>query len=74
MLLVCDDEGLTRLCFADSEHDSSRHTILDAAKRWLDVYFAGNIPDFTPPLALKGTAFQLRVWECLRRIPYQQTP
>ena len=73
MILACSDEGLTRLCFADSEHDSSRHQILDAAKSWLDVYFAGRVPDFTPPLALKGTAFQLRVWECLRRIPYGRT-
>ena len=73
ILLACDDEWLTRLQFTDSEHKSSSHTILDAAKRWLDVYFAGNVPDCTPPLALKGTDFQLRVWECLRRIPYGHT-
>ena len=72
MLLACDDEGLTRLQFAPSERLPKLSATL-SVKRWLDVYFAGNIPDFTPSLALKGTDFQLRVWECLRRIPYGHT-
>lgn len=47
---------------------------LRAAKDWLARYFAGQAPD---PWALSlrpaGTAFQRRVWEALRRIPYGAT-
>lgn len=43
---------------------------IDAARCWLDVYFSGAIPDFTPPLRLVGTPFQQRVWRELLSIPY----
>ncbi len=36
-------------------------------------YFAGDSPIFDLPLDLRATAFQKRVWEVLRRIPYGQT-
>ena len=39
------------------------------AARWLDRYFAGSAPDFTPPLHLRGTDFQKAVWEILLTIP-----
>lgn len=41
--------------------------------RWLDLYFNGIIPDFTPPLNPKGTMFQQKVWGELLAIPYGQT-
>lgn len=41
-----------------------------AARRELDEYFAGKRRDFTVPLAPRGTAFQQRVWEALRGIPF----
>lgn len=46
----------------------------DAARRWLNAYFAEErpaTPDF--PLAPRGTAFQRRVWQALREIPYGHT-
>ena len=42
------------------------------AKQWLDLYFQGKNPDFTPPLCLNGTPFRLAVWEILKQIPYGQ--
>jgi AraC family transcriptional regulator of adaptative response/methylated-DNA-[protein]-cysteine methyltransferase len=36
-------------------------------------YLEGRQPQFDMPLDVRGTAFQLRVWEELRRIPYGQT-
>ena len=72
-MLECDDEGLVSLGFDDAEHESSSHPVLDEAKKWLDVYFLGGVPDFRPPMNLKGTAFQLRVWDFLRSIPYGHT-
>jgi len=43
------------------------------AVRELREYFAGRRREFTLPLDLRGTPFQLRVWKALRRIPYGQT-
>lgn len=42
-------------------------------KRWLDTYFNGIAPDFTPPLLLETTPFRKAVWEILLSIPYGQT-
>lgn len=39
----------------------------------LAEYFAGARREFDLPLAPRGTAFQQRVWEELRRIPYGET-
>ena len=41
--------------------------------RWLDIYFGGKAPDFTPPLRMKTTDFRREVWEILLTIPYGQT-
>jgi methylated-DNA-[protein]-cysteine S-methyltransferase len=43
---------------------------LAKASAWLDSYFAGEHPDFVPPLAPKGTLFQQAVWKELLAIPY----
>jgi methylated-DNA-[protein]-cysteine S-methyltransferase len=39
----------------------------------ISAYFAGELRDFSLPLRPAGTAFQLGVWEALRRIPYGET-
>lgn len=41
--------------------------------KWLDLYFSGCEPDFTPLLKPEGTAFRQRVWQSLLRIPYGKT-
>lgn len=41
--------------------------------RQLDAYFAGELARFDVPLALKGTAFQMRVWTALCEIPFGST-
>ena len=52
---------------------STKMPVFDDTRRWLDIYFSGREPDFMPPLSLKGTPFQHRVWEELLTIPYGQT-
>ena len=47
--------------------------ILALAIQWLDLYFSGKNPDFTPPVHLEGTKFQLSVWKLLQQIPYGET-
>ncbi len=48
-------------------------TALAAVRRQLQEYFAGQRQHFTIPLAPTGTAFQLRVWQELQRIPFGMT-
>ncbi|UQZ34725.1 [Fe-S]-binding protein [Paenibacillus sp. PK3_47] len=43
---------------------------LNMAKTQLEDYFAGRLKDFALALDMRGTAFQLRVWEALCSIPY----
>lgn len=47
--------------------------VFEQTRHWLDIYFKGEIPDFTPPLCTKGSDFRERVWKILREIPYGQT-
>ncbi len=43
------------------------------AKEWLDIYFSGRDPGFTPPLALHTTPFRQTVCEIMLTIPYGKT-
>lgn len=43
------------------------------AKRWLDLYFCGTEPDFTPKLCTAATPFRRTVWDILLSIPYGKT-
>ncbi len=50
-----------------------RLPVFDEAGRWLDLYFSGKDPGFTPKLKMRTTAFRKRIWEILLTIPYGQT-
>lgn len=41
--------------------------------RWLDTYFRGRAPSFTPKLKLSGSDFQQRVCEIMLTIPFGET-
>ena len=80
--LASDGECLTGLWFdgqkhdaatLEREHEEKRVPVLEQAERWLDIYFSGRAPDFTPPLRMKTTVFRQAVWEELLTIPYGQT-
>ncbi len=82
ILLAADELGLTGLWFdgqkyfardLPAERAEQNTPALSAAKRWLDIYFTGREPDFTPPLHTIGSEFRRDVWEMLLRIPYGQT-
>lgn len=74
LILSADEVGLTGLYFADKtdlpQAELCETPIIIAAKEWLNIYFSGKEPDFTPPLHPTGTAFQMEVWEILLTIPY----
>lgn len=79
-LVADDDDALMRLAMVGHKHlpDPATFgvrddTIAEEAAEQLAEYFAGLRTEFDLPLAPHGTAFQLRVWEVLREIPYGQT-
>ena len=47
--------------------------IFDDTKHWLDIYFQGKDPGFTPPLSFDTTPFRQAVWNILLSIPYGHT-
>ena len=57
----------------DARHEEKSLPVFMQADRWLDTYFSGREPGFTPPLRMKTTAFRQAVWEVLLTIPYGQT-
>lgn len=75
LTLTSDGESLKELRFSDTPIEVAPSTIpiLEETRRWLDSYFDGKEPDFTPQVAPFGTLFQRRVWAELLSIPYGQT-
>lgn len=82
ILIAADERGLTGLWFVgqkyfalylDKENEEKETPILKDTKKWLDIYFSGQEPDFKVPFHFSGTDFQNEVWEILSSIPYGQT-
>ena len=80
--LASDGSSLTGLWFDGQKyfgstlpavHREQALPVFDETVRWLDIYFSGKIPDFTPPLALPACPFRKMVWEILLTIPYGRT-
>ena len=57
----------------DTDHEEKELPIFEQTKKWLDIYFSGKSPDFTPPLNMKTTEFRKAVWEVMLTIPYGKT-
>lgn len=47
--------------------------VFKQADQWLDLYFSGKAPGFTPPLNVRGSDFRKSVCRILCRIPYGRT-
>jgi methylated-DNA-[protein]-cysteine S-methyltransferase len=79
-----DDQGIRRIHFLNGNEKKrwapapewrrdDRARALRSAVRELEAYFAGELRQFSIPLAPVGTPFQLDVWNALRAIPYGET-
>ena len=83
MTLASDGKNLTGLWFdgqkyfasnLPAQQEEGELPVFAQTKRWLDIYFAGKEPGFTPPLSMGGISpFRRRVWEIMRTIPYGHT-
>ena len=80
--LASDGTALTGLWFdgqkyfadgLDADHEERALSVFGVTEKWLDIYFSGREPDFTPSLHKKTTDFRKSVWEILLTIPYGTT-
>ena len=68
--ILWENNGRAKL---DEARFDPRHPILLEAERQLGEYFAGERTRFNLPLDPRGSEFQKRVWQALKRIPYGKT-
>lgn len=47
--------------------------VFDQTKKWLDIYFTGKDPGFTPSIKVNETPFRQRVCEIMLTVPYGET-
>jgi methylated-DNA-[protein]-cysteine S-methyltransferase len=82
LLLTSDGALLTGLYMDEQRHGAApgadwvrddEAAPFPEARRQLAAYFEGRLQEFDLPLTMEGTAFQQRVWEELRKIPYGVT-
>ena len=84
LLVLSDGAALTGLCFEGSrrlgsvlpvaDYGNDAPPVIQSTFRWLDVYFTGRQPDFTPVYRMCGaTSFRKRVLDMVAAIPFGQT-
>ena len=76
LTLVSNGTALTELRLDGSKNITETQKILPIFRetvRWLDIYFSGKEPDFTPPLNMRTGPFRREVWEIMLTIPYGKT-
>lgn len=82
ILFSRNDKGINRVHFLNSAKPLSRDInwkrtsqdpLLQETRRQLRAYLSGKRQEFSLPLSLEGTDFQIRVWETLITIPYGST-
>ena len=75
--LVAGNTGLSAIVFGEPSFEEPEggdvDPVLRAAIDQLTAYFAGSLREFSLPLEMAGTDFQMRVWRMLREIPYGET-
>src|SRR3972149_2192416 len=84
LLIAGGAGGLVRINFQEGAHPLTPELLwvedpapdrgpLAEAARQLAAYFAGELREFSLPVAPEGTAFQRSVWRALQGIPYGRT-
>jgi methylated-DNA-[protein]-cysteine S-methyltransferase len=76
LVIAEDGKGITKLYLGENAPAGACEEmtpLLRETVRQLSDYFAGTRKDFSLPISLHGTPFQLADWEALRTIPYGET-
>jgi methylated-DNA-[protein]-cysteine S-methyltransferase len=70
--VLWEGERPNRIRLESMDFDA-QHPLLNEVERQLAEYFAGTRTAFDLPLAPRGSAFQKKVWQALRKIPFGET-
>ncbi|MFE7061188.1 methylated-DNA--[protein]-cysteine S-methyltransferase [Sutcliffiella sp. NPDC057660] len=80
LFILCDNQSLVSILFEEKEliekyhsakmDEASVHAMCALVEEQLTEYFNGERMDFSIPVNLEGTPFQMEVWEALSKIPY----
>ena len=82
MTMASSGAALTGLWFDNQKHfaqtlsepyDEKLLPVFEDTIKWLDIYFGGAVPDFTPELSVHSTPFRKAVYDILLTIPYGHT-
>lgn len=80
--LASDGTYLTALWFDGQKYDRDIMEkdavwedvpVFSETVKWLDIYFGGGVPDFTPPIKMYGSEFYKTVGQIMMEIPYGKT-
>ena len=80
--IASDGKAITGLWFdgqkyfadaLDKDFEEKELPVFEQTDQWLNIYFSGNAPGFTPSLKMKTTPFRKAVWEIMLTIPFGQT-
>lgn len=55
------------------EYEEKTLPVFEQSVCWLDIYFSGKAPDFTPPLCMQATPFRKAIREIMMAIPFGKT-
>ena len=84
MIMTSHGEALLGLWFQGERYEPGEQELAGARRnpdlpvfqeprRWLELYFQGKDPGFTPPLELSGSVFRQQVGRIMLTIPYGKT-
>ena len=66
-----EDRSVIGVYFSDESSEENRNELVDECKKQLEEYFNGKRKSFDLNIKfIKGTEFQLKVWNALKEIPY----
>ncbi len=71
--IAATHEGISSVLFVDKQTKAVSENLpvhITKCQAQLDEYFKGNRQHFDLPMIVKGTQFQMQVWEELAHIPY----
>jgi methylated-DNA-[protein]-cysteine S-methyltransferase len=83
--VICNRDYIINLSFGKDNCDSwlkkyfgeveicDEGPLCHQCEREIASYFSGNLKKFETPFKLYGTAFQLKIWNALLKIPYGKT-